>query len=60
MPGQDRSTLQYILQTQRRLPFYLLAIAIMVALGLWLGLDAFRWAVLVFLIAHTKYTYMYN
>jgi diacylglycerol kinase len=51
MPGQDRSTLQYILQTQRRLPFYLLAIAIIVALGLWLGLAASRWAVLVFLIA---------
>lgn len=43
--------LQYVLQAERNVRIHLAIAAIVILLGLWLGLDAIEWAVIVFAIA---------
>jgi diacylglycerol kinase (ATP) len=54
------SGLWYVLRTQRNARIHLLAALAATAMGLWLGLDAFRWAVLVLTIALVFFAEMIN
>lgn len=54
------SGLWHVLRTQRNARIHLLAALAVTAMGLWLRLDAFRWAVLILTIALVFFAEMIN